>query len=76
MSSFLMFMSKEQILTLKPVYTGNPLSPANIYVGSPLVLSTVKKSNIYNSSSNPVRTSLEEYRKEKKMVTMCFNINF
>ena len=34
---FLMFTPKEQILTLKPVYTGNPLSPANIYVGSPLV---------------------------------------
>ena len=32
---FLMFTSKEQILALKPVYTGNPLSPASIYVGSP-----------------------------------------
>ena len=39
---FLMFTSKEQILALKPVYTGNPLSPASIYVGSPLVLSNVK----------------------------------
>ena len=39
---FLMIASKEQILALKPVYTGNPLSPASIYVGSPLVLSSVK----------------------------------
>ena len=39
---FLMFTSKEQILVLKPVYTRNPLSPASIYVGSPLVLSNVK----------------------------------
>ena len=38
----LMFTSKEQILALKPVYTGDPLSPASIYVGSPLVLSSVK----------------------------------
>ena len=39
---FLMFTSKEQILALKPVYTGNPLSPASIYVESPLVLSNIK----------------------------------
>ena len=39
---FLMFTSKEQMLALKPVYTGNPLSPASIYFGSPLVLSNVK----------------------------------
>ena len=38
----LMSTSKEQILALKPVYTGNQLSPASIYVGSPLVLSDVK----------------------------------
>ena len=39
---FLMLTSKEQILALKPVYSANPLSPASIYVGSPLVLSNVK----------------------------------
>ena len=39
---FLMFTSKEQILALKPVYTGNPLSLASIYVGNHLVLSSVK----------------------------------
>ena len=39
---FLMSTSKEQILALKPVYTGNPLSLASICVGSPLVLSNVK----------------------------------
>ena len=39
---FLMFTSKKQILALKPVYTGNPLSPASICLRSPLVLSNVK----------------------------------
>ena len=39
---FLMFTMKEQILTLKPVYTGNPLSLAITCIGSPLVLSNVK----------------------------------
>ena len=39
---FLMSMSKEQILDLKPVYIGNPLLLASIYVGIPLVLSNVK----------------------------------
>ena len=34
---FLMFTSKEEMLSLKPVHTGFPLSPASIYVGSPLV---------------------------------------
>ena len=42
MSTILMFTSKERILALKLVYTGNPLSPARNYVGSPLVLSSVK----------------------------------
>ena len=31
---FLMLTSKEQMLALKPVYTGNPPSPGSIYVGS------------------------------------------
>ena len=39
---FLMFMSKEEILVLKPVYTGNPHSLAIICIRSPLVLSNVK----------------------------------
>ena len=39
---FLMFTSKEQILALKPVYTGYPLSLASICVGNPLVRSNVK----------------------------------
>ena len=39
---FLMFTSKEQILALKPMNTGHPLSLASIYVGSALVLSNVK----------------------------------
>ena len=39
---FLTFTSKEQMLTLRPVYTENPLLPASICVGSPLVLSNVK----------------------------------
>ena len=39
---FLMSMSKKRILALKPAYTGNPLSPASIYVGSSLVLLNVE----------------------------------
>ena len=39
---FLMFSSKEPILVLKPVHTGNPLSPASIYIKCTLVLSSVK----------------------------------
>ena len=35
-------MSEEQVLALKLAYTANTLSPASIYVGSPLVLSNVK----------------------------------
>ena len=32
---FVMSMSKKQMLALRPVYTGNPLSLASVYVGSP-----------------------------------------
>ena len=44
---FLMFTSKEQILALKSVCIGKPLSSASVYFGRPLVLSNIKKSNIY-----------------------------
>ena len=40
---FLMSMSKEKMLALKPVNTKNPLLLASIYVGSSLFLSNVKK---------------------------------